>query len=161
MQDCIQPRHKFTSEEDQRLLVLVNQLSPKNWDNIAHQMGNRTARQCRDRYNNYLIDPSPHTPWAPQEDALIIDSYRRLGPKWVQIAKLLHGRNGIHVKNRWYRHLSKINRTREPNEDVELPREIPVEKVEEQEKEWDWEQVLPPIRKKNADLAEMFSNWDF
>jgi hypothetical protein len=101
---AIRGRNKFTAEEDERLRSLVDQIGPKNWDNIAHNMPNRTPRQCRDRYNNHLIGQTPHIPWAPEEDAIVIESHRSLGPKWVEIAKLLHGRLGIHVKNRWHRH---------------------------------------------------------
>jgi hypothetical protein len=98
---------KFTLDEDAHLRNLVNRLGSKNWDNIALHMPNRTARQCRDRYKNYLVDPSSPDPWLPEEDEMIVQAIKRNGPKWVEIAKLLRGRTAIHVKNRWHRHLCK------------------------------------------------------
>jgi hypothetical protein len=72
-------------------------------------MPNRTARQCRDRYKNYLLDSLVCDAWAPGEDAIIVEKFREIGPKWVEIAKYLNGRSGNHVKNRWHKHLSKLS----------------------------------------------------
>jgi hypothetical protein len=98
-------KRKFSSAEDAQLRELVEQHGTKNWDEIATLMPGRTSRQCRDRYNNYLLDSLVTAPWTPEEDAIIVDRFRRIGPKWVTIAKLLNGRSGNHVKNRWHRHL--------------------------------------------------------
>jgi hypothetical protein len=38
---------------------------------------------------------------------MLLDRFRLLGPKWVEIGKLLHGRSGNNVKNRYYKHLKK------------------------------------------------------
>jgi hypothetical protein len=100
-------RHKFTSAEDSKLRDLVTQLGTKSWEEIAKYMAGRTARQCRDRYKNYLLDSLVTAPWTAEEDAIIAERYRQLGPKWVEIAKMLNGRSGNHVKNRWHRHLGQ------------------------------------------------------
>jgi hypothetical protein len=86
----------------------VDQIGAKSWEAIAKFMPNRTARQCRDRYKNYLLDSLVCDAWAPEEDALIVEKFREIGPKWVEIAKYLNGRSGNHVKNRWHKHLSKV-----------------------------------------------------
>jgi hypothetical protein len=99
------PRRKFTNQEDVKLRSLVEQLGAKSWEEIAKFMPSRSARQCRDRYKNYLLDSLVASPWTPNEDAIIVERYRELGPKWVEIAKGLNGRSGNHVKNRWHRHL--------------------------------------------------------
>jgi hypothetical protein len=77
-------------------------------------MPTRSARQCRDRYKNYLIDDLVTEAWAPQEDAVIVEKFHEIGPKWVEISKFLNGRSGNHVKNRWHKHLSKVQRQQEP-----------------------------------------------
>jgi hypothetical protein len=100
-------RRKFTVEEDLQLRTLVEQLGAKCWDSVAQFMPGRTARQCRDRYKNYLLDSLVNTLWTPEEDAVVLERYRELGPRWVEIAKTLNGRSGNHVKNRWYRHLAR------------------------------------------------------
>jgi hypothetical protein len=101
------PRSKFTGEEDEKLRALVTQLGNRHWEAIAQYMPGRTARQCRDRYKNYLLDSLVSTPWTQEEDQILREKYAELGPKWVEISKGLNGRSGNDVKNRWYKHLSK------------------------------------------------------
>lgn len=100
-------RRKFTEEEDKKLLSLVNELGTKCWELISKQMPGRCGRQCRDRYSNYLQNGIIKKEWTPEEDALLIKYYHMLGPHWVEIAKLLEGRSGNNVKNRWHKYLSK------------------------------------------------------
>jgi hypothetical protein len=99
-------KRKFTPDEDLTLRTLVERCGTKSWEDIAKEMPGRTARQCRDRYNNYLLGSLVMSPWTPEEDAIIVERYRQIGPKWVAIARQLHGRSGNHVKNRWHRHLA-------------------------------------------------------
>jgi hypothetical protein len=80
-----------------------------SWEAVSRFMPTRTARQCRDRYKNYLVDDLVCDAWSPEEDALIVKKFQEIGPKWVEIAKLLNGRSGNHVKNRWHKHLSRIH----------------------------------------------------
>jgi hypothetical protein len=100
-------RHNFTHDEDVQLRSLVAELGEARWEEIAQFLPPRTARQCRDRYKNYLLDSLSGAEWTAAEDALIFQKYREIGPRWVQIAKYLTGRSGNHVKNRWYKHLCK------------------------------------------------------
>jgi hypothetical protein len=100
-------RRTFTPEEDVLLKTLVDHLGPKNWEAVCAYMPTRSARQCRDRYSNYLVDNLSIDPWSPDEDALILEKFRELGPRWVQIATFVNGRSGNQVKNRWHKHLSK------------------------------------------------------
>jgi hypothetical protein len=100
-------RCKFSLEEDNKLRSLVAGLGTRSWDRIGCFMPGRTARQCRDRYKNYLMDSLVNRPWTPEEDSILIDRFHLLGPKWVEIGKLLNGRSGNNVKNRWYKHITK------------------------------------------------------
>jgi hypothetical protein len=94
-------------EEDMKLRGLVHSFGTKNWEEIARFMPSRSARQCRDRFKNYLGDFIVTNPWTSQEDAVVIRQYHLIGPKWVEIGKMLSGRSGNNVKNRWHKHLSK------------------------------------------------------
>jgi hypothetical protein len=47
-------------------------------------------------------------PWTPEEDSIVIQQYHRIGPKWVEIGKMLNGRSGNNVKNRWHKHLCRL-----------------------------------------------------
>jgi hypothetical protein len=114
-------RRKFTDQEDTQLRDLVERFGSENWEHIARFIPTRTARQCRDRYNNYLLNSLITTPWTSAEDAILIEQYHQIGPKWSDIAKLLNGRSGNHIKNRWRRHLSRCNcekSSMEPTEQV-------------------------------------------
>ena len=46
-------RNKFTEIDDIKLIKAVKEKG-KDWKIISTMIGNKTARQCRDRYNNYL-----------------------------------------------------------------------------------------------------------
>jgi hypothetical protein len=102
------PRRKFTPEEDMKLRALVESIGTQSWEDIARFIPDRSARQCRDRYKNYLLESLVRDPWTPQEDALVVQKFHQIGPKWVEIGKMLSGRSGNNVKNRWHKHLCKL-----------------------------------------------------
>jgi hypothetical protein len=110
------PRRKFTPEEDIQLRSLVERLGTKHWEKISRLLPDRTARQCRNRYKNYLLDSLVTNPWTPEEDALLIEKFHQIGPKWVEIGKVISGRSGNNVKNRWYKHLCKSDIGGRPKE---------------------------------------------
>ena len=103
-----QIRNKFSPEEDKKLKMLVKKHGKKNWEEISKHMNNRTGRQCRDRYCNYLAKDFTHESWKPEEDMAILKLYETYGNHWVEISKHLEGRSGNSVKNRWHKKLSKI-----------------------------------------------------
>lgn len=94
-------RHCFTPMEDARLIELVNTLGTSNWQLISQEFINRTARQCRDRFTNYLAPNSFNGPWTREENLLLIYKYKEIGPKWVQMSKYFHCRTPNSIKNRW------------------------------------------------------------
>ncbi|MDR0662179.1 MAG: SANT/Myb domain-containing protein, partial [Holosporales bacterium] len=47
-------RNMFTPEEDRLLREHVKVMGTKDWKGIAQQMSGRNARQCRERWKNYL-----------------------------------------------------------------------------------------------------------
>lgn len=98
-------RRNFTREEDARLTYLVHIFGSKNWTLIAEMMPMRNARQCKDRFTNYLSPMINLKPWSPEEDSLLIQKVKECGPKWVQISRFFEGRSDNNLKNRWYTHL--------------------------------------------------------
>jgi hypothetical protein len=127
-------RRKFTADEDMQLRSLVEQLGSKSWEEISRFLPDRSARQCRDRYKNYLVDSLMVAPWTPEEDALVVKKFHQIGPKWVEIGKLLSGRSGNNVKNRWHKHLVKL--------DIGPPPPCPDVKQSISSSEADWRKLL-------------------
>ena len=106
-----QQRRTFSKEEDARLKYLVDNLGKKSWEEIAKMMPFRNSRQCKERYEGYLSPNIIHDQFSIEDDMIILEKYNEIGPKWTKISKLLHGRSGNQVKNRFNTYLKyqKIN----------------------------------------------------
>lgn len=93
-------RKKFTPEEDNELIKQAKIFGARKWDLIAKYIPNRTAKQCRDRYKNYLSPNIFHGEWSNEEDIIILEKIKELGPQWSTIASILKNRTSNSVKNR-------------------------------------------------------------
>lgn len=72
-----------------------------DWCKIADNMPNRNARQCRDRWINYLSPTVVNGKWTEEEDHLLIEKYLTMGNCWRQIAAFFPTRTDINIKNRF------------------------------------------------------------
>ena len=158
------PRHKFSAEEDQRLKDLVAELGESNWNEISARLGNRTPRQCRERFRNYLSPNISNDPWNNDDDERLRKLFKQYGPKWSLIATYFPNRSDVNVKNHW----SQINNknTREQNlqkEKQQLLKQIDI--VIEQTKmiaqqQQSYRLKLPPqsnfVKTENDDLQTSF-----
>ncbi len=91
----------FSCEEDEALLELVKAETVIEWPKISKMLGTKTARQCRDRYQNYLDPRLNHNEWSEEEDSLLLSLYSSYGAKWTQISHRIEGRSLNSVHNRW------------------------------------------------------------
>lgn len=76
-------------------------------------MKDRTARQCRERWKNYLSPDVRNGPWTIEEDNLLLELVPKMGTQWAKIAKSFNSRTDTNVKNRFLylqRSLSKSMR---------------------------------------------------
>lgn len=94
-------RHKFTPDEDEKLRSLVLKLGDNDWLTIANEMKPRTARQCRERYKNYLAPQLLNGPWTESENTLLEEKYKEFGPRWAKIAQFFPSRSDVNIKNHW------------------------------------------------------------
>lgn len=92
---------KFTPEEDSLLISLVQKYGDSGWGAISQHMGNKTSRQCRERWQNYLNPTLSATEWTCDDDKLLIEKQKELGPRWNTIARFFGDRSGNNVRNRW------------------------------------------------------------
>ena len=105
-------KNKFTAEEDKLLLEIASKTKVHNWNEIAKKVGTRNARQCRERWNNYLNPSLRNDPWTEEEDKLLINMHAEYGTHWNKISKHFSNRSDNAIRNRWQllmRHLEKRN----------------------------------------------------
>ena len=101
MQTTRKRRQPFTPDEDQKLRTVVNTFGENDWHVICKFMNGRTARQCRDRWREYLMPSLKLTEWTPEEDMILIEKIKECGKKWSVICLSLKGRSETAAKNRW------------------------------------------------------------
>lgn len=92
---------KFTKAEDATLALLVKELGTKDWKTIAQHMQPRTARQCRERWTNYVNPTLSQEPWTQEEDILLIEKHCEFGNHWKIIERCFPSRSKNNIKHRW------------------------------------------------------------
>ena len=97
----ISMKSKFSPEEDDFLTRLVLMNKNPNWNEIASIMRTRNARQCRERWKNYLNPELRCDPWSHEEDQLLIQKYNEFGSHWNKISKFFINRSDNSIRNRW------------------------------------------------------------
>jgi hypothetical protein len=93
-------RLKFSPEEDAQLAELVRIYGEEDWATISSLLPGRNARQCRERWRHYVSPAVSHAPFTAEEDALLLQKFAELGPKWKAIAVFFTARTDITLKNR-------------------------------------------------------------
>jgi hypothetical protein len=94
-------RYTFSEDDDIKLSCLVGKYGLENWNSISQEMKNRTPRQCRDRWVDYLDPEVSHSLWTPEEDKLLLECFQRYGNKWRKISSHFQNHNQVSVRNRF------------------------------------------------------------
>ena len=107
-------RVMFTPEDDKKLRALVKNYTTKpNWNEICQHFENKTARQCRERYNTYLRPEISQAEWTPEEDQLLREKVKEYGNHWAKLKQFFPGRSDNMIKNRYNFHINPIRKLKE------------------------------------------------
>ena len=108
----IYSKRRFTPSEDKIIISLAKPNCTNDWSIIAKSVEKRSARQCRDRWNNYLNPNLNKDEWVPEEDELLIKIFNEKGPQWKSFSLMFKGRSINNVRNRCFKLLRKNHRNR-------------------------------------------------
>ena len=127
-----QRKFKFNYEDDQRLIVLVKKYTSADntyidWNQIAQEMGNRTPRQCKERWMFYLSPEVNNGPFTKEEDKILMEKYNELGSKWSTISQNFKNRTPTCIKNR----VLYILRTNKRNEELNKKSKVPMMHIQD------------------------------
>jgi hypothetical protein len=105
-------------EEDHKIKDLVN-LYNYNWAKISKLINNRTPKQIRDRYINYLDPNLNSNPFTEEEDNIILSFVKTNGKHWVKLSKLINGKSSLSIKNRYFS-LIRASKTLKGNKNANI-----------------------------------------
>ena len=127
-------RNTFTTDEDERLKYLVYTYGENNWPVVMALMPSRNTRQCRERWFKYLSPAVNKQEWSEEEDQLLIQKIKELGPKWKYISQFFNGRTDINLKSRYRVLKRKMNLMGSffNNKNFTLPSELKTPKEKQQ-----------------------------
>jgi hypothetical protein len=69
-------RKPFSVEEDEKLMTFVACHGTKKWFLLANELGNRTAKQCRERWRSHLKPNLNCGPWTAAEERMRAGRHR-------------------------------------------------------------------------------------
>lgn len=99
------PKNYWTNEEDLKLRQLATtEETDFSWSKVSMHFINRSAKQCRERWTEYLNPSLDHSDFSPEEDRIINSTQKEIGNAWRLIAEKLSPkvRSPSQVKTRWH-----------------------------------------------------------
>lgn len=101
-------RMRFTPQEDKEILRLVSIFGDQAWNKISNELSKishniieKTPRQLRDRYVNYLNPNINKAEWTLEEDQCLIYNFMLSQPHFKSMRQFFPGRSEVAIKNRF------------------------------------------------------------
>jgi hypothetical protein len=91
----------WTDDEDTLLLKLKLESAESTWSEIAVKIHGRSAKQCRERWDNSLNPVLKRCPFSEKEDRILVKEWMVCGPRWAVIATQLPGRTQTKIRDRF------------------------------------------------------------
>ena len=98
----------WTNKENEILIDWINKNGPRHWTKCSHFIKGRTAKQCREHWNNSLNTEIIKGNWSPEEDLLIMIFYKKCEGSWKKMIPIFKLRTENSIKNRFFSQLRKI-----------------------------------------------------
>ena len=97
----------WSVSEYNTLISLVRKFG-EEWDTISKQLGNKSAKQCMQKFKNSQRSAKKGN-WSNDENDILLDWVKQNGPtKWTECSKLLKGRCGKQCWERWVNILNPV-----------------------------------------------------
>ncbi|KAG2187235.1 hypothetical protein INT44_004920, partial [Umbelopsis vinacea] len=97
-----QAKRRWTKTEDRLLKVVIKSLGPRNWQQIAHIVGDRTGSQCLQRWTKALDPAIRRSRWVQEEDDVLKNAVQVYGlGNWRLVQKHIPGRTDMQCRERW------------------------------------------------------------
>jgi len=111
-----QTKDFWTEEEDTQLKKIIGDKKKVDWGVAANKLhkrvgSNKTRKQCRQRYRNYLNPSLKNEAWTVEEKLLFVYLHNIFKNKWKMITNFLRSRSDISLKNCFYRTARKAIRS--------------------------------------------------
>jgi hypothetical protein len=91
------------------MLASVVQGNPNfSWNDTADQLVGRTAKQCRERWFNYVNPDLNTSQFTEEEDAILMQAYYECGGRWAHISRMLINRGENQTRLRFRALKNKI-----------------------------------------------------
>ena len=109
-------RIKWLTEEDCILTECVAIFGTNKWKKAKKKIEesfpefDKSAKQCRERWHNYLDPKIQKEKWSDEEISLLIYWHRKYGSRWSLIGEHLAGRTDNSIKNAFYCMMRKMIR---------------------------------------------------
>ena len=111
-------------------MKLIADIGPHQWEQIAHQMDQRSGKQCRERWHNQLNPLLKKAGWTIDEDWILYILHETVKNRWAEITNVLLGRSDNSIKNYWNSTLQHKQATLEEALNTYLAQAVKAEPVE-------------------------------